>query len=95
MTQAARGETRREFRIDLSGTFIRRTDLSNADLEGADLRGADCAFVNFRGANLRDAMLDGTNLKGADLTGVRNLTRAQIARAIIDDQTILPSALAE
>ncbi|MGD9658844.1 MAG: pentapeptide repeat-containing protein [Methylocystis sp.] len=94
MTAAVRSERRETFKIDLSGAFIRRTDLSNANLKGADLSGADCANVNFRGANLQDAILDGTNLKGADLTGARNLTRAQIERAIIDDQTILPSDLA-
>ncbi|MFO1101933.1 MAG: pentapeptide repeat-containing protein [Methylocystis sp.] len=94
MTAAVRadGET---FKIDLSGAFIRRTDLSNANLKGANLSGADCANVNFRGANLQDAILDGTNLKGADLTGARNLRRSQLERAIIDDRTILPAELAE
>lgn len=95
MTQTARSAANREFRIDLSGTFIRRTDLSDANLEGADFRGADCAFVNFRGANMRDARLDGTNLRGADFTGARNLTRAQIAKAIVDEQTILPDDLGD
>jgi uncharacterized protein YjbI with pentapeptide repeats len=95
MTAAVRTEKRETFKIDLSGAFIRRTDLSNANLKGANLSGADCANVNFRGANLQDAILDGTNLKGADLTGARNLTRSQLKRAIIDDRTILPSDLAE
>ncbi len=95
MTAAVRTEKRDTFKIDLSGAFIRRTDLSNANLKGANLSGADCTNVNFRGANMQNAILDGTVLKGADLTGVRNLTRSQIARAIVDDQTILPSELAE
>jgi uncharacterized protein YjbI with pentapeptide repeats len=95
MTQAARSAAPREFKIDLSGTFIRRTDLSNADLEGADFRGADCAFVNFRGANMRDAKLDGANLRGADFTGAHDLTRAQIATAIVDERTILPDDLGD
>ncbi|MFO1123886.1 MAG: pentapeptide repeat-containing protein [Methylocystis sp.] len=95
MTAAIRTERRDTFKIDLSGAFIRRTDLSNANLKGANLSGADCANVNFRGANLQDAILDGTNLRGADLTGARNLTRSQLQRAIIDDQTILPAEFAE
>lgn len=95
MTAAVRTEKRETFKIDLSGAFIRRTDLSNANLEAANLSGADCTNVNFRGANMHNAILDGTILKGADLTGVRNLTHAQIARAIIDDQTILPAELAK
>ncbi len=32
---------RRPLRIDLSRTFIRRTDLSDANLEGTNLTGAD------------------------------------------------------
>lgn len=95
MTAAVRTEKRETFKIDLSGAFIRRTDLSGANLEGANLSRADCTNVNFRGANMRDANLDGAILKGADLTGVRNLTRSQLERAIIDDRTILPAELAE
>ncbi|KAF0121556.1 MAG: pentapeptide repeat-containing protein [Methylocystaceae bacterium] len=95
MAAAIRTEQREAFKIDLSGAFIRRTDLSNANLKGANLSDADCTNVNFRGANLQNAILDGTILRGADLTGVRNLTRSQIARAIIDDRTILPSELPE
>ena len=85
----------RTLAIDLSGTFIRRTDLSGANLEGANLSGADCSHVNFRGANFRGAKLDGTILKGADLTDARNLTHGQIARAILDENTMLPARMAE
>jgi uncharacterized protein YjbI with pentapeptide repeats len=81
------------FELDLQGAFIRRTDLSNANLERANLTGADCSNVIFRGANFKDAILDGTILKGADLTGARNLTRAQIAKAIVDESTVLRSCL--
>jgi uncharacterized protein YjbI with pentapeptide repeats len=48
----------RPLHIDLSGAFIRHTDLS-----------------------------------GVDLTDARNLTREQLATAIIDETTILPSYL--
>jgi uncharacterized protein YjbI with pentapeptide repeats len=38
----------RPLRIDLSRTFIRRTDLSDANLEGANLSYADCQNAIFR-----------------------------------------------
>jgi uncharacterized protein YjbI with pentapeptide repeats len=79
--------------LDLSNTFIRRVDLSNANLEGADLSHADCSFAIFRGANFKDANLKQTVLFGADLTNAINLTREQIAEAKIDKATILPSYL--
>jgi uncharacterized protein YjbI with pentapeptide repeats len=81
--------------VDLAGVFIRRTDLSGANLERADLRGADCSYVNFRGANFRGAKLTGAILRGADLTGAHNLTRAQLAEAVIDEKTILPDTFDE
>ena len=76
--------------LDLSGTFIRRTDLSGANLEKADLSNADCTNVNFRGANFKDADLTGTILTGADLTGAMNLTQEQLDRAVVDKSTTLP-----
>jgi uncharacterized protein YjbI with pentapeptide repeats len=81
------------FQLDLSGTFIRRADLSGALLIGADFSGADCTNANFRGADFRGAILNGTILKGADLTDARNLTLQQIQSAVIDDKTRLPSGL--
>jgi uncharacterized protein YjbI with pentapeptide repeats len=93
MNQHFRTEKGRAFEVDLSGTFIRRTDLSHANLERANLSDADCTNVNFQGANFKDAILDGTILRGADLTGAVNLTREQIAKAIIDKSTRLPSYL--
>jgi uncharacterized protein YjbI with pentapeptide repeats len=80
--------------IDLSGTFIRRTNLTGVNLENADLSGADCSHAIFHGANLTDANLNGTILKGADLTNVVGLTREQLSLAVIDKTTILPSYLA-
>ena len=79
--------------IDLSHAFIRRTDLTGANLTRANLTRADCTNVIFRGADFKDAILDGTILKGADLSGVLNLTRAQLNRAIVDEKTILPDNL--
>ncbi len=79
--------------LDLSGTFIRRTNLSGVNLQHADLSGADCTNAVFRGANLTNANLRGTILKGADLTGVVGLTSEQLAQAVTDNSTILPSYL--
>jgi uncharacterized protein YjbI with pentapeptide repeats len=79
--------------FDLSRTFIRRADLSNASLVGANLSFADCTNAIFRGADFRDAQLEGTILRGADLSGARNLTKEQVASAIIDQNTILPEYL--
>jgi len=81
---------KRPLRIDLSRAFIRRTDLSDANLEGANLSYADCQNALFRRANFKNANLEGTNLKGADLSDARNLTREQLAKAIIDGTTTLP-----
>lgn len=86
-------QAHRPFVLDLSGTFIRRTDLSGTNLENANFAKADCTNVNFRGANFRNANLDGTILRGADLRGARNLTRQQLARAILDEATLLPDGL--
>jgi|SRR5215210_3097775 len=76
--------------LDLRGAFLRRTDLSYANLEGANLTGADFTNALFRGANFKDAILDGTILHGADLSDAKNLSLAQLKRAVIDAQTKLP-----
>jgi uncharacterized protein YjbI with pentapeptide repeats len=64
------------------------TDLTEADLTAADLSNAD-----LRGATLAGARLDRANLSGADLSGAIGLTDAQIATAITDTRTRLPSAI--
>jgi uncharacterized protein YjbI with pentapeptide repeats len=79
--------------LDLSRAFIRRTDFSYTDLERANLTGTDCTGAVFRGADFKNAILDGTILRGADLTDARNLTREQLARAVVDETTILPDYL--
>ncbi len=93
MTIAEKARSRPRPHLDLSRTFIRRTDLSGASLVGANLSYADCTNAIFRGADFKDANLEGTILKGADLSGALNLTRAQIQRAIIDERTLLPDGL--
>jgi len=81
------------FVLDLSGARVRRTNLSRVDLTRANLSHADLTGANMRGANLAEANLTGTILRGADLSEVRNLTRKQLAVAIVDDSTILPAEL--
>jgi uncharacterized protein YjbI with pentapeptide repeats len=81
------------FVLDLSGARVRRTDLSHTNLTRANLSHADLSGANLRGANLAGAILTGTILRGADLNGVINLTKEQLANAVIDDTTILPSEL--
>jgi uncharacterized protein YjbI with pentapeptide repeats len=78
------------FVVDIHGAFVRSADLSGADLERANLSYADATNANFRGAHLKEANLKGTILRGADLREVRNLTREQLASAIIDETTPLP-----
>ena len=81
------------FVLDLSGARVRRTDLSHANLTRANLSRADLTGANLRGANLAGAVLTGTILRGADLSDVKNLTKTQLAEAVIDETTILPSNL--
>ena len=90
MNEHVRVARSKPFELDLSGTFIRRTDLSGANLEKANPSNADCSNVNFRGANFKDADLTGTILRGADLSGALNLTPEQLKRAIVDGSTTLP-----
>ncbi|HEX3882557.1 MAG TPA: pentapeptide repeat-containing protein [Stellaceae bacterium] len=81
------------FVLDLSGARIRRTDLSHANLTGANLSHADLTGANLQGANLADAILTGTILCGADLSNVKNLTKEQLADALVDETTILPTGV--
>ncbi len=65
----------------LSGADLTETNLNGADLSGADLSGAD----------LSGADLGGAYLRGANLTDAIGLVKEQLARAIIDERTILPT----
>ncbi len=79
--------------LDVHGAFIRRTDFSGASLRDANMSGADATRAIFRGADFKGARLHGTILRSADLEGAKNLTLEQLAEAVIDDQTRLPSYL--
>jgi uncharacterized protein YjbI with pentapeptide repeats len=76
--------------LNLTGAFIRRTDLTSAVLTRANLTRADLSFAIARGADFADAKLSGTILRGTDLTEARNLTVEQLAEAVIDEDTKLP-----
>lgn len=77
--------------LNLSGAFIRRTRLDRAVLVDANLSRADLTGASVREADLKGARLRKTILNGADLTGAANLTLDQLAEAVIDDETKLPS----
>ncbi len=89
---------------DLSRADLRGADLSGAILTGADLRhsflarscldNALMAEADLRGALLGEATLLGTDLSGADLRDAEGLTARQLAAAVIDEETRLPSGLA-
>ncbi len=78
-------------KLDIHGAFVRRTDLSGASLRYANLSGADATNAIFRGADFAGANLAGTVLCGADLSEAKNLTVEQLAVAVIDEKTVLPS----
>ena len=84
---------KRERTLNLSGAKVQRTDLSYANLTRANLTGANLSHAILRGANMKDAILDGAILIGADLRDVKNLTKAQVAKAVIDESTLLPDYL--
>jgi uncharacterized protein YjbI with pentapeptide repeats len=72
---------------DLSETRAQGAALPQAALQGADLRRADLSKANLNCANLsgadfRDADLSEAFLMRADLTGAKNLTAAQLTRAV-------------
>jgi uncharacterized protein YjbI with pentapeptide repeats len=81
------------WKLDLRGTFLRRTVFASANLERARLNRADFTNANFRGANFKDTDLEGTILHGADLTDAKNLTLEQLSKAIVDENTKLPEGI--
>ena len=78
-------------RLDVHGVFLQWTDWSGSLLRDANLSNADLSNASFRRSNLIGARLTGTILRGADLTDATNLTLEQLAEAIIDEHTKLPT----
>ena len=54
-------------KINLSGAFLFKADLSKANLTAANLKAADLSGANLTAANLKAADLSGADLSGADL----------------------------
>jgi Pentapeptide repeats (8 copies) len=77
----------------LSGAHLRQANLEKATLVGADLRDASLRDARLRKANLLGAKLQGATLIGADLVGATYLTRDQVASAITDETTRMPTFL--
>jgi uncharacterized protein YjbI with pentapeptide repeats len=85
-------------RANLQGANLRRAILQGADLRAANLQGANLQEADMRGADLwradlREADLWRADLRGADMRGAKNLTKEQLAEAIIDEETKPPDRL--
>ena len=88
---------------NLQGVSFRGADMQGANLASADLQGSNLANANLQYANLantdlregefNDSNFSNSKLQGADLRGAINLTREQIASAVIDGNTKLPDYL--
>ncbi|MEL6477260.1 MAG: pentapeptide repeat-containing protein [Pseudomonadota bacterium] len=78
-----RHEEKKDYRLDLSGTNLRRTDLNGAHLERAVLREARLEGADLREAHLERAHLGGAHLERADL-GRAHLERAYLGGARLE-----------
>jgi hypothetical protein len=74
---------------DLSSAYLSSAYLSSADLRGTDLSGAYLFRANLSHADLSGADLIGADLIGAYLSHAKNLTKKQLAVAILDKRTEL------
>lgn len=90
MTDKLASIQRRMPKLNLSGAFIRRTNLRGAILREANLTRADLSFADLRDVDFEGAIFDRTVLVGADLRGAKNLKPEQIERAVISRETKLP-----
>jgi len=76
---------------NLQGAYCRRADLTAADFTGADLRDATFRDAVLVRANLFGARMEATSLIGCDLHGAQNAVKSQIAAALSDERTVLPT----
>lgn len=86
----------------VSGWFL-HADLTDADFYGCDLTGSDFGrryaeegnppfpSATLKNARMTKAILRNTNLRGVDLSTVRGLQQEQLAEAITDENTIMPT----
>lgn len=87
------GRPTRTRRADLAGATLTGVDLRGCDFRGALLLGADLRDVDLGGADLIGADLRGADLRGADLSAALYLTEPQVAGAVGDGETRLPTEL--
>lgn len=85
-------------RSDLSGSMFEKANIERgafmqATLKGVNFRGADLTGATLQGADLTGAQLQGADLSGADLTETTGLKSAQLAGAVTDAQTRLPTGV--
>lgn len=78
---------------DLEGATLVQANLADARLDGANLTAADLSRADLERVDFSGAVLERTNLAGANLHGARNLTPAQLWRAVGDAGTTLPDGL--
>lgn len=67
---------------NLRSARLRYANLRDAELTAATLSGAYLLHADLRGANMKDVRLENTHLGSVDLRGVKNLTCAQLFKAI-------------
>jgi hypothetical protein len=79
---------------NLKSARLRYADLRDADLTAATLSGAYLLRADLRGADMRDVKLENTHLGSVDLRGVKNLTCAQLSKAIKWESAYREEALA-
>lgn len=83
--------------IDLSGTYLRKANLSDANLQRAVLSDAYLGEVNLSGANLQGADLSGADLRDANLSGANlrytNLSGAYLRKANLSDANLFDANL--
>lgn len=85
-------------RADLRGADLTTSMLNYADLRGAMLGDAQLQNAHLYRADLRKAVLEGadltgTTLSGANLLDAEGISAEQLARAVIDTDTVLPAEL--
>ena len=87
---------------DLEGANLRGANLRGAIMRGVMMQGADLQDADFKGADLRGTYV--VTISGiygnssaieikTDMSGVKNVTVAQLAQAIVDGSTIFPEGI--
>ncbi len=83
-----------ENKVDLRGSNLSGSDLSNCNLRGSDLRDCYLSNCNLRGSDLRDCYLSGSDLRGSDLRG-SNLSSSDLRDCDLSDCNLRGSDLSD